>query len=876
MSETTLDFIEVGMAFISFVIFWGYYGEAHALIFSKGILPAKDLFRKMKTLQSRNILGKGKDEREGKGEDRSSSSSDFCSLSLWDRLRLFRRCPLLLWLFSDECSDAALELIFFVGFSSSGALLLLRFGIPAAGLVTGGAVEEGLQEESFPLWIEDTVFGLFALGSPLFWFCSYASHLSLQILSGPFLGLQFDSNVSELEWLLSFGDVLVLWQLRWFVFRLMTACGAVKWFGSPMWKEGTAMMVHYETQPLPNSFSRIAHLLPAWWHKAETWATLVIEGLVPLLIFSFVSSLRLLAFFVLSGFQVMINLTGNFGQLGLQVFIEMLSVLDDSQIRLLFPFSHRLFKVPPWQKEKELASGFDMDSLLVAQRNAGHGQSPLFLSLISMLRGFCVFVCLLSAVGWLSVAVLHSFASLAPFLESFKGRVRVPEFCERLSKEVKLWRICNYYGKFGSMSEERFELVVEGSNANAGRSTDEVPLAGGKGLNGILKGSGASLTEWKRINIKYKPSDPNRRPPCLGLFLPRFAWRVWFLPGPAVRLRKFGWTVSDPPEWYARFQEGLLRNDPASVSLIDLPSYPFKSAPPKQVRTVIKKFTFRKGAEASREEGGANRPNGKEKEDGEQTKRDQEREKDGHRTVESAPVSEKNTSQGPTRQCTSASANPDPSSSSSSSSSSSALPRSTERSPQLLSREGKRRDQKRKVRRDSKEETEAKGRKDAVVPAVPLMMSASSSDGDSEVEGFLSVSNKPLWASSEVAEEEKEEKEGEDGQHKSPIGEQERGLTLSGQNRDSHSNSTDPQSNAGSSKTAPPSKALNTQMMADSPAVTVTAAADEENLSWGERRVALLRRLLNKELAVLPAERGDHWDTAWVCRYGPISSQREN
>jgi len=56
---------------------------------------------------------------------------------------------------------------------------------------------------------------------------------------------------------------VVLWLLRWLLFRLMFESCCVKWFsGDPTWRNLTALTFHYETQPLPTWIGWYAHQLP--------------------------------------------------------------------------------------------------------------------------------------------------------------------------------------------------------------------------------------------------------------------------------------------------------------------------------------------------------------------------------------------------------------------------------------------------------------------------------------------------------------------------------------------------------------------------------------------------------------------------------------
>ncbi len=51
--------------------------------------------------------------------------------------------------------------------------------------------------------------------------------------------------------------LLVMWLLRWLLFRLEFGAGLIKMRGDRCWRDLTCLAYHHETQPLPNPAS--------WW-----------------------------------------------------------------------------------------------------------------------------------------------------------------------------------------------------------------------------------------------------------------------------------------------------------------------------------------------------------------------------------------------------------------------------------------------------------------------------------------------------------------------------------------------------------------------------------------------------------------------------------
>lgn len=104
-----------------------------------------------------------------------------------------------------------------------------------------------------------------------------------------------------------------VWGIRLIVTKLMLQSGLVKLLsGDPTWRNLTAMQYHYMTQPLPNPVSWFAYHLPDWWHRIETLVALLIEVVVPVMVFLGNRARRSAgAAFVF--LQACILLTGNYG-----------------------------------------------------------------------------------------------------------------------------------------------------------------------------------------------------------------------------------------------------------------------------------------------------------------------------------------------------------------------------------------------------------------------------------------------------------------------------------------------------------------------------------------------------------------------------------
>jgi hypothetical protein len=126
---------------------------------------------------------------------------------------------------------------------------------------------------------------------------------------------------------------LVLFMVRWLLFRVMFESGVVKLAaGDPHWRDLTAMEVMYETSPFPTIFGYWDHHLPHAWHLFEIALTFAAELAAPLLAIFGGRRGRWFAFFTWTALQVGIQLTSNFGWLNTASIGLGLLLLDDQML----------------------------------------------------------------------------------------------------------------------------------------------------------------------------------------------------------------------------------------------------------------------------------------------------------------------------------------------------------------------------------------------------------------------------------------------------------------------------------------------------------------------------------------------------------------
>ncbi len=364
---------------------------------------------------------------------------------IWSRLGTegYRLAPTLTWLTS---SDASLKLL-----SSGGAALGLLIML---GIGTGPALV-----------------------------LAWAFYLSVMSIGQDFLAFQWDLLLLEtgflaiflapwrpLEapWLKGSGrpSAIVLWLLRWLLFRLMFLSGSVKLLSDdPTWRDLTALQYHYWTQPLPTPVAWWAAQLPAWFQKVSTAGVFAIELAVPFLILM-PRRLRRIGALLILAFQLTIATTGNYAFFNLLTIALCLLALDDALWRRLLP-RRLLARVAPVEND-----GYRRRSSTSAGR---------------ALRAI--------------LAAMLLIISVSEMLGTFGAEAAVPGFVEDAVQWLSPFYLANSYGLFAVMTTSRVEIVIEGSTDGQ---------------------------TWLPYEFKYKPGPLARRPSWVAPYQPRLDWQMWF------------------------------------------------------------------------------------------------------------------------------------------------------------------------------------------------------------------------------------------------------------------------------------------------------------------------------------------------------------
>ena len=360
-----------GLALVYLIAFASFWMQMDGLIGSRGIVPAQSVMAALKEETARAHIG----------------------------LERFHLAPTLAWW---GAGDTALH--WQCGLGLACALALLAGITPAVML--------------FLLW---------------------ALYLSLCTVAGPFLNFQWDSLLLETGFLALFfaplqlwerpsrqarPPALVLWLLRWLLFRLMFESGCVKLMsGDASWWNLTALQVHFQTQPLPTWIGWCAHQLPPSIQSFSALVMFLIELLVSVFIFSG-RRLRLAAAGIFAAFQMLILLTGNYAFFNWLAILLCLPLLDDKALS-----AFRKDAAP----EKEPSP---------AARRAARWPWPATLCL----------------------ALLVVPLTAIPFLKTAGVRQAWPAPIVWLYEWAQPFRTFNGYGLFAMMTQSRPEIIVQGGN----------------------------------------------------------------------------------------------------------------------------------------------------------------------------------------------------------------------------------------------------------------------------------------------------------------------------------------------------------------------------------------------------------------------------
>jgi hypothetical protein len=208
---------------------------------------------------------------------------------------------------------------------------------------------------------------------------------------------------------------------RWLIFRIMMGAGLIKIRGDDVWRNGTALYYHFETQPLAGPLSRWFHFLPRAILKAGVWYNFLAELIAPLFIF-WPRIARHIAGMVILLLQFMLIASGNLSFLNWLTIIPCLACFDDGFWSKILP--------PPIVRRATKA-----------MRNEEPSRP-------------------MTITAWV-ITIIIALLSIQPLINILSPRQIMNTSFDPLD-------LVNTYGAFGSVGRELLNVVFEGTN-------DEVP-----------------------------------------------------------------------------------------------------------------------------------------------------------------------------------------------------------------------------------------------------------------------------------------------------------------------------------------------------------------------------------------------------------------
>jgi hypothetical protein len=284
-----------------------------------------------------------------------------------------------------------------------------RFFAVCAG--TGCAVSAALAaglDSRLPLW-----------GGMLLWLVPWVLYLSIVNVGQTWYAFGWESLLLEVGFLAVFlgndevaPPVVVLFLLRWVLFRVECGAGLIKLRGDACWRKLTCLDFHHETQPMPGPLSWFFHHLPRPLHRVEVAANHVTQLVVPVLLFT-PQPVATAAASLMIATQLWLVLSGNFSWLNWITIVLALSAVR---------FPHTAPSVPG---------------------------PPVWYEVVV-----------------LAVAALLLWLSHRPVRNMVSRR-------QIMNRSFDPLHLVNSYGAFGNVSRVRHEVVVEGTTDGVPREDSD-------------------------------------------------------------------------------------------------------------------------------------------------------------------------------------------------------------------------------------------------------------------------------------------------------------------------------------------------------------------------------------------------------------------
>ena len=392
----------------------------------------------------------------------------------------------------------------YVPFRASPSLFHLRYSdrllraVAWTGLALSALVVSGIPD-AWPLALE-----------MLLWAVLWALYLSIVNVGQTFYSFGWETLLLETGFLAIFlgpawtvPPLTLIWLLRWLLFRVEFGAGMIKIRGDRCWRDLTCLYYHHETQPMPNPLSWYFHHLPKTLHRAEVLGNHFAQLVVPFFLF-FPQPIATVAGLVILTTQGWLLLSGNFSWLNVLTMTLATLSLDDAALGRVLTLEPHWIASDSWH-------------------------------------------------AWLVVGV-----TIVIVLLSYRPARNLLSRHQLMNTSFDPLHLVNTYGAFGSITKERYEIVIEG--------TDEPVLT--------------PNTAWREYEFKAKPGDVRRRPPQYAPYHLRLDWLMWFA------------AMSSPMyhPWFAPLVVKLLEADPPTLRLLG--TDPFAGGRPRFIRATLYLYRF--------------------------------------------------------------------------------------------------------------------------------------------------------------------------------------------------------------------------------------------------------------------------------------------
>ncbi|XP_053687677.1 lipase maturation factor 2-like [Sabethes cyaneus] len=388
-------------------------------------------------------------------------------------------------------------------------------------------------------------------------------------------------------------DDLALLLMKWLLFRFVFASGSVKLAsGCQYWWDLTGLKRHFETMPLPTSYSWLTYQQPDGLHKLSTIYVYVSELVCSWLFFAPNQKVRLFALL----WQVFLHLNiiacGNYGFLSLIVLMLLLALVDDRELakiirgrqtvdrtgslavkviavllafgtwlmfgisfrdgklafKLLFNHSQYLtimllmLRVAPLLIVGCMAQKF----IVIVTREAG--TNNLAEAIRKLTKNWDLLIPTLAAGGIF-------LASIVPHLRVFPFETVDSSLITKPYDSLHGLYVVNQYGQhLVKMRPKRLEIILEYSNDLTG--------------------------PWQEYGFQYKPWQEEGSMPYAWVYFPRFDFKFYDASGAKPSTQK----------WMYPMVQRLLQNEPTVLQLFDQQHIPRKA--PKYVRASVYQFSY--------------------------------------------------------------------------------------------------------------------------------------------------------------------------------------------------------------------------------------------------------------------------------------------